>query len=274
VTAKRIIRVFPRRTNGTPDDDMAFVGELPLFRPEADEVHVSCTFTWDLPEARRLARSWGRSYRVKIGGPAFRPAFGETPGEFVPGRYLRHGYVITSRGCPKSCWFCLVSKREGDLRTLPIRDGYDVVDNNLLACPRPHIEAVFDMLSRQKERARFSGGFDACYVEPWLVKALKEIRTDAAFLAYDRPGVEKVLAAAIDLLRPCFWKRRLGVYVLCGYPGDTIEAAKERCQWVAGHGALPFPMFYRDENWKGRVPSRWQALVRKHARGIPAPEVA
>jgi hypothetical protein len=44
-----VIRVFPRRTSLTPTDEYAFVGEPPMLRPEADEVHVSCTFTWDKP---------------------------------------------------------------------------------------------------------------------------------------------------------------------------------------------------------------------------------
>ena len=37
-------------------------------------------------------------------------------GDFVPGRYLAPGYVITSRGCPNRCWFCSVWRREGALR--------------------------------------------------------------------------------------------------------------------------------------------------------------
>ena len=40
----RIIRVFPRRTAATPVDDLAYVG-LPFFWSEADEVHISVTFT-------------------------------------------------------------------------------------------------------------------------------------------------------------------------------------------------------------------------------------
>ena len=44
----RIIRVFCRQTSYTPTDDMAFVGPPPgLFIPEHDEIHISCTFTWD-----------------------------------------------------------------------------------------------------------------------------------------------------------------------------------------------------------------------------------
>ena len=44
---KRIIRVFPRKTSYTPDDEMAFIGMPPIIIPEHDEIHVSCSFTWD-----------------------------------------------------------------------------------------------------------------------------------------------------------------------------------------------------------------------------------
>lgn len=68
---KKIIRVFPRRTNATPDDDLAFMGD-PLFPgllPAADEVHVSCAFSWDRDEAERLGRAWEVYYpgRVRCG---------------------------------------------------------------------------------------------------------------------------------------------------------------------------------------------------------------
>lgn len=48
----RIARVFPRRTNATPTDALAFVGDPPMLAlPAVDEVHVSCTFTYDRAEA-------------------------------------------------------------------------------------------------------------------------------------------------------------------------------------------------------------------------------
>lgn len=48
----RIIRVFPRRTHATPRDALAlaYCGPPDLFA-EADEVHVSVTFSWDKPLA-------------------------------------------------------------------------------------------------------------------------------------------------------------------------------------------------------------------------------
>lgn len=105
---KRIIRVFPTKTNATPTDELVRIRETPSFFDEADEVHVSVTFTWDIPIAEWLAKQWEPVATVKIGGPAYN----EPGGDFIPGMYMRHGYVITSRGCPNRCWFCAVPKRE------------------------------------------------------------------------------------------------------------------------------------------------------------------
>ena len=64
-----IIRVFPRRTSYTPTDKYAFIGDPPMFRPDADEVHISCTFTWDKANAERLRDAWGQYYPVvTLGG--------------------------------------------------------------------------------------------------------------------------------------------------------------------------------------------------------------
>jgi hypothetical protein len=95
--------------------------------------------------AEELVKEWNAVAPVSVGGPAY----ASDAGEFVPGMYLRNGYIITSRGCPNRCRYCLVPRREGVLRLLPIRDGWNVLNNNLLACPRSHQEAVFQMLTRQ-----------------------------------------------------------------------------------------------------------------------------
>lgn len=89
---KRIIRVFPTKTNATPTDELVRIRETPSFFDEADEVHVSVTFTWDIPIAEWLAKQWEPVATVKIGGPAYN----EPGGDFIPGMYMRHGYAITS----------------------------------------------------------------------------------------------------------------------------------------------------------------------------------
>lgn len=94
----KIARVFPRRTAATPEDPYAFTGPPPCGElPDISEVHISVTFTYDMQKAERLADMWSATgLPVRMGGPAFC----EPGGAFVPGRYLKYGYVITSRGCP------------------------------------------------------------------------------------------------------------------------------------------------------------------------------
>jgi len=252
---RSVIRVFPRRTKATPDDDRAFVGlpPLPGLRPAPETVnaiHISVTFTWDLPRARRLREEWKAAYPqipVLLGGPA-NPW--PSPGEFTPGLYLKPGYTITSRGCPNRCPFCLVPKREGKWQALPIRDGWDVLDNNLLAGPPDHVCAVLDMLGRQPHPARFTGGLEARRVTPELARRIAALRLDVAYTAYDRPGQKRAVERAVSLLldaggwAPGQARRKIACYVLAGYEGDTEREASGRFEWIMGLGATPFPMFY------------------------------
>lgn len=267
---RRIIRVFPARTKATPDDDMAFVGDPPLERPDADEVHISVTLTWHLMEAERLLRAWSRHYpRVKIGGPAF-GGFGymqQRPGPFTPGMYLKEGYVITSRGCPNRCAFCLVPQREGSVRELPITEGWNILDNNLLACSRRHILEVFDMLRRQRHPAEFTGGFEARRVDDWLIERLRTLRVKRLYLAYDNPACGVAVARAAAKLLPLFCDHTIGCYCLCGYAGDTPEAALGRFEWLKSIGVFPEAMYYQPAEVRQRiVPAEWHALVRKYSQ--------
>ncbi|KKL15662.1 hypothetical protein LCGC14_2503320, partial [marine sediment metagenome] len=124
-----IIRVFPRQTSYTPIDEMALSGEPGLFSPEADEVHICCVFTWDIPKAERLQAAWSQYYKtVRIGGPAY----GSPLGPFIPGQYIKPGVTFTTRGCNMKCYWCLVPSREGRLQTLDFPPGYIIQDNNLL----------------------------------------------------------------------------------------------------------------------------------------------
>jgi hypothetical protein len=255
----KIIRVFPRKTKATPDDDLVRFGPPDLF-DEADEVHVSVTFTWDLPLAEKLAKAWSPVAPVKIGGPAT----GESGGEFTPGRYLKNGYVLTSRGCPNNCWFCSVPKREGSIRELPITEGWNVLDDNLLACSAPHQKAVFSMLKRNKKKGpvQFTGGLEAKRLELWHVEALRELKPKQLFFANDTPDdLEPLWIAGSRLLAAGFTtaSHALRAYVLCGWKGDTFGAADRRMKETIAAGFMPMAMLYRDDSGcRNQDWIRWQ----------------
>ena len=233
--------------------------------PDIEEVHVSVAFTYDMEKACQLAEQW-----MKLGVPVHMggPAFNMPGGDFVPGMYLKKGYVITSRGCPNRCWFCSVPRREGGrLRELPITEGNIVLDDNLLACSRQHIEAVFEMLGSQKEHPIFTGGLEARLLRPWHVDLLRESRTQRMYFAYDTPDDYEPLVEAGRLLQVGGFERKSHkacCYVLIGYRGDTMEAAEKRLRDAWKAGFIPYAMLYRDE--KGIVDSEWRKFQRLWVR--------
>jgi len=237
-----MIRVFPRRTNWTPIDNLSFVGGPLLWKLPEQPVRISVTFSWDIKEAQKLYRAWRDEYEdVKIGGPAF-----QDPGNtFMVGQFVKPGHVFTSRGCPNRCPWCLAPRREGDIRELPIVSGSDIADNNLLACSRKHIEAVFDMLKDQKG-IKFSGGLDARLLERWHVDALKKLRIKFMWFACDTSGGVKPLERVSDLLAD-FSIEKKRCYVLIGHNGEDLSQAEKRLERVYKMGFLPLAMLYRDE---------------------------
>lgn len=267
-SGKRIIRVFPRKTKATPDDNLAVVNRAPRLLDQADEVHISVSFTWDLPRAEELASVWKSVGQVKIGGPAT----GQRGKEFETGKYLKPGFVITSRGCPNKCWFCSVWKRDGGIRELPIQDGYCVQDDNILACSEEHIRAVFQMLSKQKESAEFTGGLEAARLQDWHVDELVKIRPKYFLFAYDTPDdLEPLQRASRMLIDGGLLKKTNMVcrcYVFVGYPKDTYGKAESRIEETMSLGFVPYVMLYRDEKTGEPKAGPWRAFARRYY-GLP-----
>jgi hypothetical protein len=91
---------------------------------------------------------------VKIGGVAY--------GDLQPGVHPRplhstrlHDHVARLSA---SVLVLLGLEEMADAEPLPIYDGWNVLDDNLLACPEWHVRAVFEMLKRQTQRVCFTGG--------------------------------------------------------------------------------------------------------------------
>ncbi len=277
---KRLIRVFPRITKATPLDDMARFPRkktqrnptglpFPDIFDEADEIHVSVTFTADIPKAEMLAEKWKHVAPVYVNGKAY-----DHPGmEFIPGRYIKHGYTFTSRGCPRRCWFCSVWKRQGEATPIPITDGWNILDDNLLACPEPHVRDVFKMLSRQKRQIEFTGGLEAAALQDYQVGLLADMKPRPnCFFAYD-PGdpFETLKSAADRMIAAGFTacSHRLRAYVLIGYPKDTFALATARLNQMISVGFTPHAMLWQPETpsaQKWKPAPEWHKFQRQWAR--------
>lgn len=259
--ALRIIRVFPRRTALTPRDDMAFVGDPPMLRPEANEVHVSCAFTWDRQIAWRLKEAWQQYYPiVRIGGPAFAsPADG-----FQPGAYVARGVTFTSRGCKNQCPWCLVPTHEGALWELDgFAEGHIVQDNNLLQCSSGHINRVLDMLKTQRQ-IQFGGGLDARLLTDAIADQIRSLHVHQVFVACDTAGALTALIQSVKHLK--MPQDRVRSYVLLAYGGETISQAIARLEDVWAAGAMPFAQLYQPPDKKIEYSREWRQLARQWSR--------
>lgn len=263
-----IIRVFPVRTKWTPTDELAFVGNPPLFLPKDEKtpVFVSCVFTWERAWAERVADSWRFHYRdVRIGGPAYETR----PTKFVPGRFLKKDCTITSYGCPKKCGWCNVPVIDGALRELEtIHPGWIVQDNNLLACSREHLEKVFDMLRAQKRNIFFNGGLDKHFMEPWHRDLFDSIPIGELWFACDQEKDLPALEAILPMLDGIPLRKRR-CYTMLGYQGETLDQAKRRLERVLELGFMPFSQLYQPPTAKQPTivySAEWKALNKKWCR--------
>lgn len=255
-----IIRVFPRRTVLTPNDEFAFIGEPPMIRPEADEVHVSCTFTWDKARAEHLAKAWGQYYPVKLGGPAYNsPCV-----DFIPGRYIKTGVTFTSRGCNNQCPWCLVPIREGKLRQLRIQAGNIINDNNLLQCDRSHRAKVFDMLRTQR-KIEFTGGLDCREMTQEIADELRSLRIYQMFFACDTKAGLKHLRKVGQMLRGLD-RRKMRCYVLLAFNGQNYFDAVTLLEnvWLAGF--MPHAQLYQPADKLIEYSREWRDLSRRWLR--------
>lgn len=268
-----IARVFCRKTNACPTDELAFFGEPTIadiatcHANNVEEIHISCTFAYDLQRAEDLYFAWQIvGVPVEVGGPAF----DDRMGDFVPGRYLKDGYIFTSRGCTKDCWFCSVPRcAHGVVKELPIVDGYNIMDDNIIATSREHFTAVCEMLKRQEKKAIFTGGLEASMLQRWQAELLAEVKPQRMYFAYDTKDDLEPLIAAGKMLDDVGIKAERHTrmcYVLIGYEGDSYDDATKRMEQTMDAGFMPFAMLYRDEN--GIVKPDWKGFQREWANAF------
>jgi len=169
-----------------------------------------------------------------------------------------------------------VWRREGhEVRELPISEGWNVLDDNLLACSEEHIRATFAMLKRQKHPVEFTGGLEAARLEPWHVDLLADLKPKQAFFAYDtEDDLEPLIQAGRLLLDAGFTEasHTLRCYVLIGQPRDTFEQAERRLRQTIEAGFFPMAMLWRND--MGQTDLQWRRFQRLWARPAITAKVA
>lgn len=261
----RIIRVFPRETSYTPNDDYCFFGYPPFLEliPPHDEIHISCTFTWDKPLARELQFQWqmATDKPVKLGGVAFK-----SPAEdFIQGLYIKKNIIFTTRGCNNHCPWCFVPGIEGKLKRLPICEGNIIQDNNFLQANKDHKRKVYEMLRTQKNVC-FRGGLEPDLIDDDFVENIQQLRIKELWLACDTDARFDNFAKGMEkLVKAGFPRDKIRCYAL-SYAKD-MDADEKRCIRIFKAGAMPFVQLYQDDSeTKKTYPREWNEFQRNWSR--------
>ena len=158
-------------------------------------------------------------------------------------------YGFLTRGCTRKCHWCIVPKKEGQIRsymdiTEVAGDRKEVIlmDNNILACDYgiKQIEKIIDL----GLKVDFNQGLDARLITPEVAELLSRVR----WIRFIRTSCDtlanmKSVERAIETLNSVGIKNyRIWVYVLL----QDLSASYEIINWLKGIGCVPFAQPYRD----------------------------
>ena len=163
-------------------------------------------------------------------------------------------YGFLTRGCPRACGFCIVSKKEGRVshKVADLSEFWDgqreikLLDPNLLAC-EDH-EDLLAQLSESRACVDFSQGLDIRLITPENVALLNRIRVKRVHFAWDHP--EQDLTAYFQRfteLSKIRDHRRKAVYVLTNW-NSTHEQDLYRVYTLMRMDYDPYVMVYDRPN--------------------------
>ena len=154
-----------------------------------------------------------------------------------------------SRGCIRSCDFCLVKSKEGDIKTVdpamlnPNGEWVEVLDNNFFA--NPNWRNAIEYLHATGQKINLHG-VDIRIMNEEQANALNTLKLkNRIHIAWDNPNIDLTdkLKEVIKYIKPY----KLRCYVLVGF-NSTIEQDLFRLETLKQLGIAPFVMPYRNYN--------------------------
>lgn len=180
-----------------------------------------------------------------------------------PERTKGKAFGFLTRGCPRNCGFCIVSKKEGRV-SRQVADLSEfwrgqreikLLDPNILACTER--ERLLKQLADSGAWVDFTQGLDIRLIEG-AEELVSSIKVKRVHFAWDNP--EQNLRPYFEAFRKKtelpYWK--LGVYVLTNY-NSSHEQDLERVYTLRELGYDPYIMIYEKETAprETRLLQRW-----------------
>lgn len=232
-----------------------------FFCLNAQKVYLSAIFTKDVPRLTNYAGiALERLSDVEMGGPAvtllsdwIEHKCGIKPHVGLDSRFDKQSgqyeWTFSSRGCPRNCPFCLVSKLEG--KTVVEDDDFipapNLADNNIIMTSERHQRRVVDA-EKRFSKVDVNSGFDCrvfshdpkFYFDLWNQLPLVMWR-----LAFDSAESEPHIHKSLKFFQDQGLDRhKVQVYILCNFPGVSPAEVKDRADIVKGYGMMPYLMRY------------------------------
>lgn len=168
-------------------------------------------------------------------------------------------YVWFSKGCIRKCPFCIVWKKEGNIKSVnpkklnPKGEYISVMDNNFFANPKWR-EAIKQLI-KWDQPIDFNSGIDVRLFNKEQGEALQKLKIyNYLHLAWDNPNEYLIpkFKELIKYIKPY----KIMVYVLIGYWSDRAQDL-ERVMALKQLGVDPFVMPYDKFDKYQRDFARW-----------------
>jgi len=276
---------------------------LPLECLRPDKIYISCVFEQNREAVLTLTHALRkRNFNVEVGGSGvdltkeLPYAIEHTMPDYAL-YHIEYSIGFTSRGCIRSCPWCIVPKKEGKIRDhAPISEFYNPrwkrllpLDGNFLASPKWY-QNLREIIAR-KVRVSFNQGLDIRLVDNetayWLSRTHytdDQFRRKRLYFSFDLPDIEpEVLEGIHTLKRHGIRPRHQMFYVLVGF-NTTIEEDLHRINLLIKEGVLPFVMPYNNRKdsyyphlarWINKRYYKvvsWQDYLNKKARNLLSPK--
>lgn len=220
-----------------------------------DIVYISCIFSWNRSEARKLARQYqSQGVEVHIGGSGVSLSIRLPPEiESLPADYNLYpecdysiGYTV--RGCPRSCPWCIVPKKDGKPHV--VADIYDIwnkrhkklvlLDDNILALPS-HFKKIAYQVIKERLEVEFHS-LDIRFLTDETAALLKKMQVKHPHFAWDSMDDEYAVLRGIEILRRNKITRST-FFVLVGF-NTTFEQDLYRIEKLKSIGQRAYVMRY------------------------------
>jgi len=179
----------------------------------------------------------------------------------------KEAYGFMTRGCPRSCPFCIVGEKEGckaykvaDLKQFWTgQKEIKLLDPNLLACKSEKYD-LLQQLVDSKANVDFTQGLDIRLMDDKAIDLIKQIKLKMVHFAWDRDNDTQLILKNLEEFKKATGinERKARVYVLVNYETD-FEFDLYRVYKLKELGFDPYVMIYKKETASIKIKklARW-----------------